>query len=67
MTIWDVRARMGNRGHTEASVARKVGRSRSHVSKVLLGQRRSRLVEEALAEAAGLSVEKLRRLLKRAA
>jgi len=37
------------------------------INKVLLGQRRSRRVEEALAEAAGMSVEALRRLLKKAA
>jgi hypothetical protein len=69
MTVWDVKARLGNRGVEIKDVAAKVDPpvDPSMVSHVLHGRKKSERVEEALAEAAGMSVEALRRLLKRAA
>jgi hypothetical protein len=64
MTIWDVKARLGNRGVEIKDIAASLDPPvhPSMVSFVLHGRRKSRRVEEAIAQAAGLSVEQFRRL-----
>ena len=66
MTAWDIKARLGNRGYTLTRLAREIGVDRSMVSHVLLGNFRSRRVEEAIAKAAGLTHEQFIRLRKAA-
>jgi hypothetical protein len=69
MTVWDVKARLGNRNIEIQDIAAslKPPVHPSMVSHVLHRRKKSRRVEKAIAKAAGMSVEELRRLLKRAA
>jgi len=67
MTIWDIKARMRNRGYSQVRVAHEQGVSESHISHVLKGDRPSRRIEKALAQAAGLTHEQFLRLRKKAA
>jgi predicted transcriptional regulator len=66
MTTWDIHARLRNRGYTLTRIARELGVDRSAVSHNLLGDMKSARIEAAIAKAAGLTVEKFRRLRKAA-
>lgn len=69
MTVWDVKARLGNRNVEIKDIAARVDPpvDPSMVSHVLHGRKKSKRVMEAIAREAGLTVEDLCRLLKRAA
>ncbi|MFN3467396.1 MAG: helix-turn-helix domain-containing protein [Candidatus Brocadiales bacterium] len=59
MKVTEVKKRLWVMGWSQDSLVKRTGRSKSEVSMVLNGYRRTASVQEAIANAVGVSVEKL--------
>lgn len=59
LTPLDRKAELVRKGLSMSDVARQLGLSANHVSKVIAGERRSPRVERAVADAIGKPVEKV--------
>lgn len=59
MTPADRKAELVRRGVTVSAIARRIGRTQGHVSNVLAGRRRAAVVEQAIADALGMPVERV--------